>query len=278
MPPKPGLIKIKGTKTRTKTSLDTHRVAERRLVSTSTSPSRSTPHPHLHSHPQSPSTSTSSISISISPQPNMSQPTPTPTNSSLPTPTSTPIYFWKPHEKNGYLGQWYTSPFSISGSTYRTAEMYMMVQKAALFGDSKIAAQMLKTQDPKTHKALGRKVRGFDEGVWESNRLRIVTEGTYHKFTTATNAAQLRTMLLATGDRELVEASPLDRIWGIGFAESNAGANREYWGLNLLGRALMDVRTRLREEERAEREERARKVAALSQKGPEVGDGDGDER
>jgi predicted NAD-dependent protein-ADP-ribosyltransferase YbiA (DUF1768 family) len=47
--------------------------------------------------------------------------------------------------------------------------MYMMVQKALLFADSKIAAQMLRTEDPKVHKALGRKVRGFREGVWDES-------------------------------------------------------------------------------------------------------------
>jgi ribA/ribD-fused uncharacterized protein len=59
----------------------------------------------------------------------------------------------------------------------------------------------------------------------------------------------LKALLLATGERELVEASPMDRIWGIGFGEKNAGRARRHWGLNLLGKALMDVRKRLREEE-----------------------------
>jgi len=66
-----------------------------------------------------------------------------------------------------------------------------------------------------------------------------------HKFTLSEDAENLRAQLLATGERELVEASPMDRIWGVGFAERNAGANRQRWGLNLLGKALMDVRGRL---------------------------------
>ena len=70
-----------------------------------------------------------------------------------------------------------------------------------------------------------------------------------HKFTRSKEAESFKKWLLATGERELVEASPADRIWGIGFTERDAGANRQWWGQNLLGRALMEVRTRLREEE-----------------------------
>lgn len=71
-----------------------------------------------------------------------------------------------------------------------------------------------------------------------------------HKFAVSEDAGNLRMWLLATGERELVEASPMDRIWGIGFAEKNAGANRHRWGQNLLGKALMEVRSRLMEDER----------------------------
>ena len=76
-----------------------------------------------------------------------------------------------------------------------------------------------------------------------------MNEGTYHKFMLSEDAANLRRMLLATGEREFVEASPMDRIWGIGFAEGDVERNRHRWGKNLLGRALGDVRARLREEE-----------------------------
>ncbi|KAF2111634.1 hypothetical protein BDV96DRAFT_498915 [Lophiotrema nucula] len=159
-----------------------------------------------------------------------------------------PVYFWRPYDFNGYLGQWYDSEFTVDGTTYPTAEMWMMVQKAKLFGDEAIAAKMLQTTDPKNHKALGRKVKNFSDKIWNKERYRIVVEGNYHKFTISKNAQELRKWLLETGERELVEASPMDRIWGVGFGERNAGANRYRWGLNLLGKALMEVRERLREE------------------------------
>lgn len=72
-----------------------------------------------------------------------------------------------------------------------------------------------------------------------------------HKFTLSEEAESMRKWLLATGERELVEASPMDRIWGVGFGAREAGANRHRWGQNLLGKALMEVRKRLREEEAA---------------------------
>ncbi|KAG9192872.1 hypothetical protein G6011_11606 [Alternaria panax] len=169
-------------------------------------------------------------------------------NYSTTTPSVKPVFFWKPNDGHGYLCQWYWSKFTVDNETYAQAEMWMMVQKARCFGDEEVAKQMLETANPKEHKALGRKVRGFDEKVWDKCKLEIVTQGTYHKFTISEDAENLSRMLLATGERELVEASPYDRIWGVGFAERHAEKNRYRWGQNLLGRALMNIRTRLREE------------------------------
>ncbi len=83
----------------------------------------------------------------------------------------------------------------------------------------------------------------------------IVVQGNVHKFTISEDAGNLKRWLLETGDRELVEASPLDRIWGVGFGEKNAAANRHRWGENLLGKALMEVRARLREESNTKKED-----------------------
>ncbi|KAL5427324.1 hypothetical protein PMIN04_001339 [Paraphaeosphaeria minitans] len=159
-----------------------------------------------------------------------------------------PVYFWKPQDGYGYLGQWFWSPWPHEGDTYKTAEMWMMVGKARLFGDEDVAREILAAEHPGRQKALRRKVRGFDEGVWDRHKMRIVEEGNCFKITISEDAESLRAMLLATGERELVEGSPMDWIWGVGFAEKNAGVNRVRWGQNLLGKALMNVRKRLREE------------------------------
>lgn len=90
-----------------------------------------------------------------------------------------------------------------------------------------------------------RLVRGFDDAVWARERFALVVEGSVHKFG---QDPALRTYLLGTGERVLVEASPVDRIWGIGLAKDDPrSANPASWrGLNLLGFALMEARTRLR--------------------------------
>jgi ribA/ribD-fused uncharacterized protein len=95
--------------------------------------------------------------------------TATATTTTIPPPSpSTPVYFWRPTTGNGFLSQWFWSPFTVDGDTYATAEMWMMVQKARLFKDENVAKKMLSTTDPKRHKALGREVKGFDGSVWDA--------------------------------------------------------------------------------------------------------------
>lgn len=169
--------------------------------------------------------------------------------------SSEPIFFWKQGESNGYLCQWYASPFTVSDTTYATCEMYMMIQKALLFNDDDTAQKMFRTTDPRKHKGLGRKVQGFDHAVWDKRKFDVVVQASYYKFTISRDAERLRRMLLATGERELIEASPFDCVWGIGFKQADAMLNREFWGENLLGKALMEVRKRLRDEEKAKEEQ-----------------------
>ena len=132
----------------------------------------------------------------------------------------------------------------------------MMHQKAVLFSDHEVAAQILKTTAPKEQKALGRQVRNFTQDVWEANRERIVEEGSYFKFKYGKDEGDgkgdgigLRAKLLGTGERKIVEASPLDRVWGVGYGAKNAEKRRKDWGLNLLGKALERARDRLRAEQ-----------------------------
>lgn len=143
------------------------------------------------------------------------------------------------------LSQWFPAPFEVEGQRYATAEHYMMAEKARLFGDERVRERILRTDDPAQAKALGREVAGFDRLRWDVQRERIVTAGNAAKF--AQNPA-LGAFLLGTARLVLVEASPVDRIWGIGLAENHPDALRpEAWlGLNLLGFALMCVRDRLR--------------------------------
>lgn len=142
------------------------------------------------------------------------------------------------------LSQWWPSPFVVGGVEYATAEHWMMAAKARLFADAEAERRVLAAAHPAEAKKAGRLVRGFDEAAWQRERLGIVTEGSVHKFAAD---AGLRDFLLGTGDRVLVEASPVDRVWGIGLAATDAGAeDPERWkGANLLGFALMEARERL---------------------------------
>ncbi|MGW7406847.1 NADAR family protein [Streptomyces sp. NPDC054833] len=160
------------------------------------------------------------------------------------------LHFWghrtRPDGQIGAscLSQWWPSPFVVDDVAYATAEHWMMAGKARLFGDAEAERRILAAGRPSEAKKAGRLVRGFDEAIWERERFRIVVEGSVHKFTTH---ADLRAFLLGTGSRVLVEASPVDRVWGIGLAaDDEAAMHPERWrGPNLLGFALMEARERI---------------------------------
>jgi len=120
-------------------------------------------------------------------------------------------------------------------------EQYMMAEKARIFGDEEILEEILKNKNPKQIKALGRKVRNFDEEVWKKKRYSIILNGNYAKFI---QNKELRRFLVETKNRVLVEASPYDKIWGIGMAadDENVENPLQWKGQNLLGFALMEVR------------------------------------
>ena len=161
------------------------------------------------------------------------------------------LCFWGHTEKRAgevtaaCLSQWYPAAFEVDGLRYPTAEHFMMAEKARLFGDEAARIAIAKAATPGEVKKLGRGVLGFDEARWLAARYDIVVRGNAAKF--GQNAA-LREFLLRTGERVLVEASPVDRIWGVGLAADDVRATQpdQWQGLNLLGFALMDVRRSLR--------------------------------
>ncbi|NVZ63990.1 NADAR family protein [Pseudomonas gingeri] len=159
------------------------------------------------------------------------------------------VFFWgHQRSKSGItascFSQWYPAEFIVDGQRYLTAEHFMMAEKAALFGDEEIRAQVLLAPTPNAAKALGRNVRGFNEEVWLQQRYAIVVRANQAKFT---QNPELGAFLGQTGSAIIVEASPVDRIWGIGLAQDDENVNNpNLWqGLNLLGFALMQVRDAL---------------------------------
>ncbi|MFC4126993.1 NADAR family protein [Nocardia rhizosphaerae] len=139
------------------------------------------------------------------------------------------------------LSQWWPAEFVVDGHPFRTAEHYMMWRKALLFDDERTATRVLAADHPSVAKKLGRQISAFDDTVWERARFEIVVAGSIAKFG---QDEALRAYLVGTGRRVLVEASPVDRIWGIGVAVDDPRAcDPERWpGLNLLGFALMRAR------------------------------------
>jgi len=149
--------------------------------------------------------------------------------------------------------QWYPSHFSDperkddagKALTFPTAEHYMMYFKAILMNDEETAARILACGTPAEAKTFGRQVKNFNQKVWDEKCDEVVQRGSWLKFS---QNEECKEALLGTGDRILIEASPNDRIWGIGFDCEHALGNESEWGENKLGKALMLARDRLREQ------------------------------
>lgn len=166
-------------------------------------------------------------------------------------PESKFLFFWghQPN-KDGKItktcfSQWWLSSFKVEKVTYKTAEHWMMAKKAELFQDEEVLEKILQADSPAEAKKLGREVKNYDDKLWLENRYEIVKKGNYHKFS---QNKELKTFLLNTKDRVLVEASPVDPIWGIGMASDHKDVliPEKWQGLNLLGFALMEVRDELK--------------------------------
>lgn len=152
--------------------------------------------------------------------------------------TPTHVYFW-----NGPYSNWHPKRFEYEGHIFENSEQAFMWKKAMFFGDTKIAEQVLNTPNPRENKALGRKVKNFDAYKWTQASYGIMVEVNMAKW------AESSEDLLSTGDLILVEASPKDLIWGVGYApfDKEVLDEKNWKGQNLLGKALMEVRTKLEE-------------------------------
>jgi hypothetical protein len=151
-------------------------------------------------------------------------------------------FFW-----SGPFSQWHPSPFQIDGIWYNCAEQYMMAEKAKLFGDNETHQRIMSSTEPYDQKRYGRMVQNFNPKIWEKQARDIVYRASYAKYT---QNEYLKKELLATAGTTLVEASPEDRIWGIGLRKTDVRAQkRETWaGTNWLGEILTKVRDKIIEE------------------------------
>lgn len=158
------------------------------------------------------------------------------------------LFFWG-HTEHGSkvtkacLSNFYPCEFEFNDKMFNFSEQCFMYQKALLFNDFEIAEQILNETDVRQIKALGRKVKDFDNELWDKHKEDFMYNACYAKFS---QNDELKDFLLNTGNREIVEASPVDNIWGIGFSSDRAMENIDKWGQNLLGKTLTKVRAELR--------------------------------
>ena len=149
----------------------------------------------------------------------------------------------------GVCSQWYPSKFTIDGIEYNCAEQYMMAKKAELFGDKEHYDLIMDIDDPSWQKAFGRAVKNFNKEEWEKVAKKHVYDANYAKFNQNTD---LLVELIGYGDREIVEASADDKIWGIGLAVNDPKIHdKTNWeGTNWLGEVIMKVRKDLLKKEK----------------------------
>ena len=154
------------------------------------------------------------------------------------------VGFWRETAAHGYMSQWSKHAIIEKAVMFKTAEHYMMAQKALLFGDNEVYLKILAASHPRDVKDLGKQVKNFVGSVWDKEKYGIVLRGNMLKFT---QHADIRESLLSTGDSVLVEASPYDRIWGIGIGphDDRIKIPKLWKGENLLGFAIMEVRGKL---------------------------------
>ena len=145
------------------------------------------------------------------------------------------MFFW-----GGMFSNWYISDeqFTVDGITYNCGEQYMMYQKAMTFNDKETAKKILDEIVPSEQKKLGRLVKNYNDATWNRVRYNVVKRGLFAKFSQNEN---LKEYLHKYKGYQIVEASPYDRIWGIGYYEQDAINNINNWGENLLGKILTEL-------------------------------------
>ncbi len=151
------------------------------------------------------------------------------------------VYFHKPQEPDGYLSNWYLSPFDLDGKHFTSCEQYIMYRKCLLFRDMVSAEQVLSADDISLQQMIGRNAKGYNQTVWEGARQAIALRGLIGKFQ---QNEVLKEKLLLTGNAYLVECAKSDCIWACGRSlHDERRLSADTWnGTNLLGFALMEVR------------------------------------
>lgn len=156
------------------------------------------------------------------------------------------------------FSQWYKCKFTVlfkseykkdTNVTFVNAGQWMMFRKAQTFGDLDQADKILKEKSPKKVKQMGRRIKYFDEKQWDVEKYDIVRQGNIYKFS---QNPDLKKVILATKNKYIIEASPYDRIWGVGLGSKNKNIyDTDKWKeQNLLGKAIMSTSTYIHKKKR----------------------------
>lgn len=155
--------------------------------------------------------------------------------------TNTHVFFWGSEFSN-----WYECKFTYLDNSFSNSEQAFMSRKAAYFEDWNIFDKILKEgDDPYIAKKLGRQIKNFNADLWMEVCFDEMVDVNLAKYS---QNPELKKLLLSTGNKTLVEASPFDKIWGIGlhWNDDKCLDESKWKGTNLLGKALMEVRTKLK--------------------------------
>ena len=156
------------------------------------------------------------------------------------------VFFYK-----DWLSNYQRTKFDVEWKgvkyTFTSTEQGFMYIKAITFGDNVTAQKILNTDDPNRCRKLGRQVKGYNDAEWAKIRYDVFYTLNWAKYN---QDKKLQEKLLDPqfDGKKFVEASPIDKIWGIGYAEDNPNIEFTdmYWGKNYLGRILTNIRKRLK--------------------------------
>lgn len=161
------------------------------------------------------------------------------------------IYFYGQKNANGYMSNFYPCDFQdCYGFRFKNSEQYFMYAKCITFepDNRDMLMKIINEHSPAEVKKLGRQIKNYDERIWGEKRFNYMVHGLWFKFSQNEDIKQL---LINTGNCNIYEASPRDKIWGIGMGEEKARTvSKETYGQNLLGKALMEVRKLLVDQQR----------------------------
>ena len=135
----------------------------------------------------------------------------------------------------------YPHAFFYRGVKLPTSEHHLMREKARLMGDEHAMALIKAAPTALAAKRLGRKVKPWNQGLWDDNCDQIMEDILEAKFN---STSAMREYILGI-EGHFYEASPKDKVWGIGIGVQQAMAGVPHNGQNKLGLALDRARARI---------------------------------